>query len=258
MYYDKGMKRTFFAFWVCLFPLGGMAQSTCETRVDAHPHATTKQRVKYCLTEPAETAANNPGLVFSGVMARQPQEETRSPKPTSREGYFEPGKVRVGQEWVASEQFPAFKNNKLSEREIWLIRQSEAQQAAPADASGLQPVDKQMEPLDVQVVETKAGLKARKTKPGRQLREGVAQEESLAVTDLAAPAAQEETQPVDPYAYDSTAVQPYAPATPDAQEYVPAVQDAQDYVPVEPVAQPYEPQAQAEIPVGTSSYAPAN
>ena len=250
----KSMKTTIFVLCVCLLPVCAAAQSTCETRVDAHPRATTNERVNYCLHAPADGSESNPGLVFSGVTVRHPAAGETQPAPTARDGSFEPAAVTVQQTFVQTQQFPAFTNQTLSEREIWALRQSASQTQQPQPAAA--PVLSQEKPF-VETLETKAGLKARRTKPGRRLWE-TTQEETAVVEETGV----QEVSPVaGEYTYDNAGAQPYAPAAPDAQEYVPAAPDAQEYVPAEPAAQPYEPYApagQAEIPVGTSSYAPAN
>lgn len=250
------MKKTVFVFFVCLLSVGAGAQSTCETRVDAHPHATTMQRVNYCLNAAQEDSYNNPGLVFSGVTVRHPADEKAASHPTAHNGYFKQDKIEVNQTFVQTQQFPKFTNDTLSEREIWQRRQASKQQEVAVPEAVRLPQEKfmsqevvrlQQGKQLVEVPETKAGLKARKTKPGRRLvQEPVVNEEAAPQAP-----AQEVTPVADEYAYDSATPQPYAPATQDAQEYVPA----------QPSAQPYEPYTQAvqeEIPAGTASYAPAN
>lgn len=264
MHYNKSMKKTVFIFCVCFVPAWAGAQSTCETRVDAHPHATTLQRVNYCLNAAQEESSNNPGLVFSGVTVRHPADEQAASHPSAHNGYFKQDKIEVSQTFVETQQFPKLTNDTLSEREIWQRRraayQAPVQQAEVAGQEAVRlPQEKFMSQEVVpslqgkqfaEVPETKAGLKARKTKPGRRLvQEPVVNEEAAS----AAPeTATQEVAPVaDEYAYDSVTPQPYVPATQDAQEYVPAQQSAQPY-------EPYAPAGQEEIPAGTASYAPAN
>lgn len=244
MYYDKSMKRTVLVSCVCLLPVWAAAASTCQTRVDAHPRATTSQRVNYCLQAPAEGTNNNPGLVFSGVTPRHPAEQQATTQPTANQGKFDQEKITVERTFVDTRQFPPFKNNTLSEREVW--------QANKLAAQARRPVEKQMEEFASACKETKAGLKARKTKPGRRLR---APAEAIAPqTDLSVPATSQETTPAEESTEDAAVVQ-------EVQEYVPATPDAQEYVPTQQVDQPYAPYVpagQEEIPAGTASYAPAN
>ena len=259
MYYDRNMKKTLFAFCVCFLSVWVGAQVTCESRVDAHPHATTKQRINYCLTNSDETPSGHPGLVFSGVTTYQPAEQTATQKPSAAKGPFNPDKITVQRSFIGTQQFPPFTNETLSEREIWQLHQQNEQQPVPSVLGQVrQPVEKQMSPLSEQIVETKAGLKVRQTKPGRRLYIDSAQTSSSAVTDLSESATQQVVAPADAYTYDSTQVQPYTPAVSPAQEYVPAMQDAQEYTPVEQTDQAYMPAEQEEIPVGVASYAPAN
>ena len=261
MYYDKGMKRTLFTSCMCLLSVWAVgAQSTCETRVDAHPHASTRQRVNYCLNQPAPAQANNPGLVFSGVTPRHPQGNPALQEPSAREGNFDQDKIFIQRTLVGTNRFPAFKNNTLSEQEIWGKRRAVYQgQQAGREAAEQAECKPQEEPIvknDVQ--ETQTGLKVRMKKPSRRFMETPEVVQAETVSYRAETATQEVAPVADEYTYDAAAVQPYAPASPDAQEYVPAVQDAQNYVPAQQTAQPYAPAAQTDIPVGTSSYAPAN
>lgn len=264
MYYDKSMKKTILAFCACLLPAWTGAQSTCETRVDAHPHATTMQRVDYCLNDTAEYIDNNnPGLVFSGVTTRHPAERQPQDRPSAREGSFKQDAIKVNQDFVETQQFPTFTNDTLSEREVWEQRQAARQiQKQPQEKTSVQNVRLPQEKPFVDILETKAGLKARAKKPGRRLWKTTIEQTTAAETAGAEESVVQEVSSVtSEYTPDNAAVQSDAPAGQDAQEYVPATPDAQEYVPAEPAAQPYAPYApagQEEIPVGTTSYAPAN
>ena len=74
------MNKTFVTFFMfSLAALPAWAASTCETRVDSHQDATTKQRVAYCLTPEAEApAAPGPELVYYGVSSSKPAEEPQT------------------------------------------------------------------------------------------------------------------------------------------------------------------------------------
>ena len=259
MYYYKGMKRTALACCMCLWPLLAGAQSTCETRVDAHPHASTMQRVDYCLNSNYDAVYNNPGLVFSGVTPRHPAAQQSTPKGTAHESSFKADKVTEEYSFVNTQQFPQLKNATLSEREIWEVHQEAAKQlpAVVQPEPIRQPVEKQMKPLP-QITESKAGIVARTKKPQRRFMQVTKEETALTA---AGPVTQEVAPAADEYTYDTVSTQSYAPATPDAQEYVPATPEAQEYVPAEVAAEPYAPYApagQEEILGETVSYAPAN
>ena len=253
MYYHKSMKRTVLVVYLCLLSVWAVAQSTCETRVDAHPHATTLQRVDYCLQETHENSYNNPGLVFSGVTTRHPATQQPPQQVTARNGHFRPQEMAVTQNFVETRQFPKFADERVSQQEIWAQHRAVYQGAhmgkEAAEKAACEPQDEKTVEKSA-VKETKAGLKARTQKPGRRLvKEVVPTEEQVPAP--AETAVQEVTTEDDEYAYDNAAVQPYAPVTQDAQEYVPQQPIAQEY-------EPYAPAQQEEIPVGTSSYEPAN
>lgn len=249
MYYDKSMKRTVLALCVCWLPIWVAAQSTCETRVDAHPHASTPQRVDYCLNETYEAIYNNPGLVFSGVTTRHPVTQPAPEPVTAQEGNFKWENVTVNQDFVETRQFPKLTDGRISQQEIWAKRRAayQAQQmgrkAAEETACELQ----EEKPVVANTVhETKAGLKARTKKPGRRFVQALVAQREPELYAVESSAMQEEVAPVtDEYTYDNATVQPYTPATPDAQEYVPATPDAQEYIPAEQPAQPYTPYAPA-------------
>ena len=103
------MKKFLVSTVGCLLAIATYAQSTCETRVDAHQRATTKQRVAYCLTPDAVAADDSySGLVFSGVSTARPQatQPTQQERPTSKPGRFEPENITVSRSYVATAQFP--------------------------------------------------------------------------------------------------------------------------------------------------------
>lgn len=103
------MKKILFLVIGCIMPVFAVAQSTCETRVDAHQRATTKQRVAYCLN-PDATVPNNAyaGLVFSGVSAHYPQPASvvKQEPLTTRPGSFEPEEVTLARDYIETMQFP--------------------------------------------------------------------------------------------------------------------------------------------------------
>ncbi len=263
MHYNKSMKKTVLVFCTCLLSAWAGAQSTCETRVDAHPHATTNQRVDYCLNAAYDNIYNNPGLVFSGVTQRHPAAEQPAERATAHNGYFRTGDVAVSQNFVETRQFPKLTDGHVSQQEIWGKRRAVYQgQQLGKDVAQQAACEPQEEKPVVKsaVQETPAGLKARSKKPGRRLQKTDIPQETVlkgveeTVVQEVAPVAAE-------YTYNVAEAQPYAPAVQDAPEYVPTTPDAQEYTPAEQTAQPYAPYAPAgeeEIPVGVASYAPAN
>lgn len=127
------------------------AVSTCETRVDSHQKATTRQRVVYCLTEEAAPAASaGPELVYSGTYSKEPdvQEPVKS---TAKKGYFKENKVSIYHQYVGSGRFPAFSNDTLSQQE-----------KAALEQAYLKELEQQKEALEQQQKEALAPLAVKK------------------------------------------------------------------------------------------------
>lgn len=115
------MKNTVFVLGMCLFSYAGWAQSTCETRVDAHQKSSTMQRVQYCLTPEYDSASHNPGLVFSGVSSPRTGDSSQpvEQKPTARKGTFKPEQVGVAKVFVETPRFPQVTDDhRVSQQEI--------------------------------------------------------------------------------------------------------------------------------------------
>lgn len=218
----------------CLLTIVTYAQSTCETRVDAHQQATTRQRVAYCLTQDAvATDASYSGLVFSGVSSHQPQAaQDTNERPTAKSGYYNSDKVTISRNYVATTQFPQATQANIGQAvEITPVAVPVAytQSTQPVYTQSAQPVvieqgttnttddvlivepkfeyvSSPMVPVSEKlktaqggltsvehfmadevnapnrwteqaVAETKAGVKARQTKPGRTLKQTVFVEE---------------------------------------------------------------------------------
>lgn len=128
------MKKFIFLGTFCLTSFSLMAQSTCETRVDAHQAATTKQRVAYCLT-PEYTAPNqaNSGLVFSSVSAPTGQATDKpAEKPTAKAGYFQPQNYAVSREYVDSAQFPQVPQGNAASAPVTATNLQTGNSVAPA------------------------------------------------------------------------------------------------------------------------------
>lgn len=267
------MKKFLILLSCCLLPVLAGAQSTCETRVDAHQRATTKQRVAYCLT-PDSVAADdtNAGLVFSGVSAHYPSDVQPVDRGgvRAKEGNFAPEQVVVSRTYVGTAQFPQVFEDDASEivqvdnSAAASVRGSE-KPAVTMVAAQTQSVTEVPAPvehfmsdevgqhnnalLQTGVVETKKGVLARQTKPARR---------------WVAPAAQPQVfTPSDPYTYQpedlATPSQPEIPV--GTQSYAPAMQtpDQPQDVAAAPISEASLPDTQKgkdEILVGTSSYAP--
>lgn len=188
-------------FFCAILGAVSCAASTCETRVDDHQKATTRQRVAYCLTEEPQTAASGgPELVYSGVYSKTPEKEQKT-KSTVRDGYFNENKVSVKHNYVGSGAFPAFTNDTLSEQDRAALEQQYltelAEQRAAASVSSqpqtnvqstsaqvVQPVAETVASTSKNATNTaqnKQGLKARQSKPKRIMKMIVKEEESETV-----------------------------------------------------------------------------
>ena len=152
------MKKILTFLFVVIAP-AAYAASTCETRVDSHQKATTRQRVAYCLMEePAAAPAAGPELVYSGTYSKEPQ--TQSPiKSTVKDGYFKEDKYSIQHQYVGSQNFPSFKNDTLSEQE-----------RAALERAYLKELEKQQQSLDSLAVKksTTERAPARLTAPANE------------------------------------------------------------------------------------------
>ncbi len=222
MYYDKIteliMKETFasfFVFFVAALP--AFAASTCETRVDSHPDATTKQRVAYCLTpEPEPPLPAGPELVYYGVADTAPESEPQEAAPEREPVYFDKDGVAVNQHFVDTKNFPAFENDMLSEQERAALERLAKQDAAQAamlrkpqgKTPAAAPSAAAATPLETPSVlteENEAGLLARHQKPRRFMKTPApapqpvsSYDESLYGVNAAQPAAYPGAQPQTP------------------------------------------------------------
>lgn len=260
------MKKTVLLLSVCLSSVYAAAQSTCETRVDAHPKATTLQRVNYCLTPdqaaPAPRAAED--LVFSGVTTRGvPQTQQDPVRPSARKGSFTPDQVAVVQNLVPTQSFPKLTNEQLSEQEKLARQKALEEERAKMEAefakANLATVSNPaagVQPPAVQ--ETPRGLQARHQKPGRRFMQKPAviePQQEFAAAD------QEPLEEVAPaasdYAYDQSAlpaeVSGYTPYTPADETPASAYEP---YAPAAAAADQYAPAAAQTT--GAATYAPAN
>ncbi len=195
------MKKIFVLMIGCLLAGVTYAQSTCETRVDAHQKATTNQRVAYCLTPDTVTVDNSyTGLVFSGVSTHPVQtvQPAKQERPTAKPGRFNPDKVTVERSYVATAQFPQVVpgNGQAIEESPVIVSSNtkvvmlELDETTP-QVTTIRPVEHFMSdevstyrPLHNSLVttETKAGLKARQNKPNRNLKQVAVVEETVEQT----------------------------------------------------------------------------
>ncbi len=115
------MKKLFciFVFALTAGPLLAAA-STCETRVDGDPTATTAQRIEHCLTDEPDPAAPPATEVLLtdtySVVQPSPQRQASSSTITSQ--VYTPAAISM--EYIERDDYPAFRNDifpSLSEEE---------------------------------------------------------------------------------------------------------------------------------------------
>ena len=165
------MNKTFVTFFMfSLAALPAWAASTCETRVDSHQDATTKQRVAYCLTPEAEApAAPGPELVYYGVSSSKPAEEPQTEEQKREPVYFDKNGVAVSQNYVESKNFPPFENDRLSVQDGLAARQVGKDEADKAASCCEEKLDIAL--AEAEGKDDEAGRKARQTKPRRFMKE---------------------------------------------------------------------------------------
>ena len=179
------MKKTFASFFVLFSAaLPAVCASTCETRVDAHQDASTRQRVEYCLTpEKAAPVAPGPEVVYYGVSSAAPANEAAADEKQRKQVYFDKDGVAVSQNYVDTSKFPTFTNDTLSEQEKIALEEAQKKQAllqAEQKAKAAQQKPSRTMSAEQKVTlanETKAGLLARQTKAKRYMKEVVQQPE---------------------------------------------------------------------------------
>ena len=186
MYYDKitelSMKKSFVAFFMfSLAALPAAAASTCETRVDSHQEATTKQRVAYCLTPEAEApAAPGPELVYYGVSGSKPAKKAKEEEKERKPVYFDKDGVAVTQNYVDSKNFPPFENDRLSVQDRRAAQEMGKDEASKVTACcGVKMLaSAQNNAWNEEFgTETASGLKDRQTKPRRFMKNPQPQED---------------------------------------------------------------------------------
>lgn len=240
------MKNTVVAISICLFPCAVWAQSTCETRVDAHQRATTSQRVAYCLMPDSQDPAHNPGLVFSGVSSPHPEEPYHPEKATSKGGNFKADRMVVSKEFVETNRFPKLSDGRVSRQEV--LQQQAALQEGKQTA-----VAQSKRVLREEPVQTIAGVWARRAKPGRQMKQTNEKPQASA-------AAKRNTKPKKTMETtdDLETDKELAPVPSKPLAYSQEEPEAVSQTGLDALADDgYEIMNEEEIPVGTASYAPA-
>ncbi len=217
------MKKYFaFFFTFLMAALPAFAASTCETRVDSHQNATTRERVAYCLTPETVVAEKKaePELVYYGVSDKNPAPQTK--EAAAREQvYFDKDGVAVSQDYVGTKKFPTFANDTLSEQERWALE--EARKKADAERAKLEATkeapkrimaaEKEAASADPSKLLTPSVLEEenksyalRQKRPQRFMKKAAVPAQQPATTAPAASA-----QPANPLAADPLGVMPPAP-----------------------------------------------
>lgn len=208
------MKKSFAFFILLAAALPGFCASTCETRVDKHQDASTRERVAYCLTPETESLDNTTGpeLVYYGVSSNEPEEETAQ-QGRRRQIYFDKDGVAVSQDYVWTKKFPPFANDTLSEQERLALEQAEKEALEKAQKEAAKKAATERAPLrtpsvieEKEPVMTAAQLAARKTKPKRFMKEPAQEPASV----------QTPAEPVS-YAPDPYGAAPYPTGTPQGE-----------------------------------------
>ncbi len=261
------MKKTLLLVLLLVTTADLRAQSTCETRVDAHQKATTNERVNYCLYPGyEEQTAPGPQLVYSALDSYTiPQAGSGGPRRvTAPDKDFDYEKIKVDRRFVQTRQFPKFTDGRVSEQ--YKHELGEALSAGPGiaqEAVCLTACEPQADVLPVRLVdETPKGLKARHVKPGR--RWGRVQEPAQSTpVESAADTVEEISSTAQAYTYEEG----YTPVEEDSgyEPYTPAGiagEPAGDGSPIDSAAYgTYAPAQTApqetEIAAGEYSYAPA-
>ena len=222
------MKKTLILFLVgCT--ASAWAQSTCETRVDAHQKATTRQRVNYCL-QPDYGAGytHGPQLVYSSVdYYTVPQADAKPIRVTAKQGVFDNADVEVTRSFVQTRQFPKFTDGRVSEQ--YKREYQEALASGPEIAreavslTECEPQGDTVLPSD----ETSSGLKTRRTKPGRRW----VQAAQVTPVEMETDTVEEISSAADSYTYEDAAYTPAGIAGEPAGDGQPIDAAAYSYAP---------------------------
>jgi len=234
------------AFLFVVSACAAYAASTCETRVDSHQDATTRERVAYCLSqEPVEVEEETAGpqLVYSGAYSVKQKEQTPV-KSDVKNGYFKGDQLSVRREYVGSEQFPAFTNEtpaglaRAQESESYDLEEETYADSEPEQKyADNEPQEQTLDPEEVKrVLSQRAparldepsaeaavsvsafeqrGLQARQQKPKRFMKQAAYDYEEPANTPL--PPAATEYMPQPQTSYDDATAPGQAEFTQDVQ-----------------------------------------
>lgn len=272
MYYDVLMKNTCFVLGFCLCAGWTWAQSTCETRVDAHQQASTVQRVHYCLNGgQEESSVTNPAMVFSGVSSPKQQptvQPTKQGNTVARSGVFKTKRIRVSQEFVPTRKFPQLDDGRVSQQEIYakqkaLLEGKEMAQAA-VDQSSCTISEQEVETVRRPVLKQMTDAPVLAEKPARKAKRTHKKTITKTVVETTQPRKVQEKRATDSALSDAFEEPvPQGQQVPaEAASYAPAGQEVPagtaSYAPVEIAYDEYVPVEGTEIPAGTATYAPAN
>ena len=252
------MKKTFISFLALMGAAGAWAQSTCETRVDAHQKATTNQRVNYCLNpDYGAQGPQGPQLILSttdSYTVPQPA-PARQVRPTAEKGVFEEADVEVTHSFVQTRQFPKWTDGRESEQ--YKREYREAMTSGPATAQEAISQTECEPEEDVVPVETTPKKAARKKATKSKAKKGSKAKPARRVA-AAAPAGEapvtsglENIEEVADLSSQYTYEDSYAPATSRTQ----TSSKTDEYVPAGIADLPSE--TSDEIAAGAYSYAPA-
>lgn len=183
------MKKILFLLISVGLPVVLSAQSTCQTRVDAHQNATTKERVAYCLTPESATVDNHYSkLIYSGISQYNspadsaPQQQLHS---NAKQGTYRLNNYDLYRTYVGTPQFPqilteqqpvqmtAYPQEVYAQSGTVVVTQpgqgyTSSTQYTTQLVSSQPDAKSEEEDFFTQTNETQAGINARKNKPGRR------------------------------------------------------------------------------------------
>ena len=160
------MKRSFFFFsFLAVAVCPAWAYSTCETRVDNNPWASTPQRVMYCLNEedPYEVQPVPPRVLYTEVMLEEEKQKPVQTRVSDNNPYFRMDRYSVTRDYVGTPKFPEFQNSLLSEQEIWAANHPYQSQPQPQQEVAYTEATQWQEPVSYQTQTTTTTTKKRKS-----------------------------------------------------------------------------------------------
>ena len=127
------MKKIGIVFSLFTFAIPLYAVSTCETRVDSHPDATTLQRVDYCLTpEQAASQPAGPEVVYASITDKTPEKQQPEKVTPLKQKYYNEDEIEIAHDYIDTSYFPVLKNDIPTQRELQQ-QQAQAAQQAPQE-----------------------------------------------------------------------------------------------------------------------------